>query len=180
MKNFLIACLMAAGLSASAQIRTATLQASGLTCSMCSKAVKNALDKVPFVEKVMVDIKSQQYNITFRNDVAIELDALGKAVEDAGFSVAQLSVVADVQDLKAEKDKHVRIGDAYFHFLNATGQSLNGSTRFTVVDKAFVAPKNQKKYTGMSKMACVKTGRASSCCTEEAVPAEARIYHVII
>ena len=33
-----------------AQFSKATLQASGLTCSMCSKAVKVALEKVPFVQ----------------------------------------------------------------------------------------------------------------------------------
>jgi copper chaperone CopZ len=55
-----------AGFQSRAQFSKASLQASGLTCSMCSKAVKNALEKVDFVEKIQVDIKNQQYNLEFK------------------------------------------------------------------------------------------------------------------
>jgi copper chaperone CopZ len=87
-------------LGVNAQFSKASLQASGLTCSMCSKAVKNAIETVPSVEKVMVDIKNQQYNITFKSDAVINFDELSKAVEDAGFSVAALKVTANVSDIK--------------------------------------------------------------------------------
>src|SRR5688500_8702013 len=94
----------------------ASLQASGLTCSMCSKAVKSALEEVAFVEKVQVDIKNQKYNLTFKPNTPINFDALSKAVEDAGFSVANFSVALDVNNIKVEKDKHFQFGDHYFHF----------------------------------------------------------------
>src|SRR5688500_9015191 len=72
MKNLIaiFVFIMIAGTS-QAQFNKAVLQASGLTCSMCSKAVKVALEEVSFVEKVMVDIKKQQYNLTFRQDAVI-------------------------------------------------------------------------------------------------------------
>jgi copper chaperone CopZ len=167
-------------LTAQAQVTKASLQASGLTCSMCSKAVYQALSAVPFVEKVQVDIKNQQYNLTFKPGTTVDFDALSKAVQDAGFSVAALRVTAHVDSLMAQKDTHVQIGSQYFHFLNASGQSLSGEATFNIVDKDFVTAKEFKKWSAASKMACVKTGRAANCCAKDGLAANAHVYHVII
>src|SRR5215217_3132806 len=157
MKTFLLIAMLAlTGLAAQAQFTNASLQASGLTCSMCSKAVKKALDKVSFVDKVDVDLKSQEYNLTFRKDAQVDFDALSKAVEDAGFSVSNLKVTADLSGTKVAKDEHLKIGNHYFHFLNATDQTLNGSTTFNLVDKHFVSGKVFKKWSNASKMECVQ------------------------
>lgn len=181
MKKFLFGLLMMWGVAAHAQFSKVSLQASGLTCSMCSKAVKNALEKVPFVDKVQVDIKNQQYNLSLKNGAAPDFDVLSRAVEDAGFSVASLKATALVDKMQIQKDEHVTIGDHTFHFLNAKGQPLNGDVTFSIVDKSFVSAKDFKKYTSMTKMACVQTGRMEKCCSNPASPAEAvRIYHVII
>jgi copper chaperone CopZ len=181
MKNIFFAFLLAMlSIGANAQFSKATLQASGLTCSMCSKAVKEALEKVSFVEKVMVNIKTQEYSLTFKEGAAIDFDALSFAVEDAGFSIAKLKVATELNNVKAAKDQHVQIGGNYFHFLNGDGQVLNGSASFILVDKSFVTEKDFKKYSSQTKMECVKTGKAESCCKQSDAPADARVYHVII
>ena len=181
MKTFLFIVFAAlVGGTAQAQFTGASLQASGLTCSMCSKAVKNALDKVPFVEKVDVDLKKQEYNLTFKNGAAVDFDALSKAVEDAGFSVSSLKVTADVNGADVKKDNHLKIGNQYFHFLNSTDQKLNGNTSFTLVDKHFVSAKAYKKWSAADKMECVQTGRAAKCCASDGIAAGTRIYHAVI
>jgi copper chaperone CopZ len=179
MKKLFLIFLTMVALSAQAQISKATLQASGLTCSMCSKAVKSALEKVSSVEKVMVDIKSQQYKISFKADQKVELDDVKKAVEDAGFSVAKLQVTANVETSKLEKDQHLQIGQSTFHFLNADNRVINGETIFTVVDKDFVPAKEFKKYSGLTRLQCVQTGKIESCCKADGAT-QARVYHVII
>ncbi len=166
--------------SADAQFTSASLQASGLTCSMCSKAVKNALEEVNFVEKVQVDIKNQQYNLSFKKGDDVDFDALSKAVVDAGFAVADMKVTVDVKEIKADKDAHFSIGDKYFHLLNASGKQLKGPTKFTIVDKQFVSAKMFKKYAMASQMSCVKTGRVANCCTKNGFTPASRVYHVII
>ena len=181
MKKLLFGLLMVLTVGAQAQFTKASLQASGLTCSLCSKAVKNELEKVSFVDKVQVDIKNQQYNLVFKQGSQVDFDALGKAVEDAGFSVASLKVTAAVDNLLTQKDDHIKIGAHTFHFLNSKGQPLNGDVTFSLVDKSFVSPKEFKKYATMTKMDCVQTGRMAVCCTKSASIAEGeRIYHVII
>lgn len=179
-KILLVALIGCFSLLANAQLSRVSLQASGLTCSMCSKAILNALQKVPFVEKVQVNIKNQQYNITFKEGNAVDFDLLSKAVVDAGFSVASFTVTANLHGVQAQKDEHISIGDQYFHFLNGSGQQLNGETTFTLVDKSFTTAKNYKKYSALSKMECVQTGRMAKCCAKEGTTSGTRIYHAII
>jgi hypothetical protein len=139
-----------------------------------------ALDNVSFVDKVDVDIKSQKYNLSFKDGATVDFDVLKKAVEDAGFSVASFLVTAKINGIKLEKDSHLLIGKQYFHFLNAKDQQINGSIVFNVVDKQFVPDKQFKKYSTASKMECVQTGRASKCCAADNISAQRRVYHAII
>lgn len=162
------------------QFSKASLQASGLTCSMCSKAVKNALEEVSFVEEVKVDIKTQKYNIMFKENSNPDFDALKKAVEDAGFSLASLKVTGNFSNVNVQKDKHVVVGGKNFHFLNGDSRMLNGEQTLTIVDKDFVSAKEFKKVSTASKMECVQTGKAGSCCTKDGISANTRIYHVTI
>lgn len=181
MKHILLVLgILSLATTLNAQISKASLQASGLTCSMCSKAVKIALEKVSFVEKIDVDIKNQRYNLQFKRGAKVNLDALGKAVIDAGFSVASLKVTADLESIKAAKDAHVSIGGQNFHFLNGTGQQLNGTTTFSVVDRSFVSAKDFKKHSAATKMECIRTGKAAACCAQDDIAEGARVYHVII
>lgn len=181
MKTIILSLVIAVmSFTASAQVKKVSLQAAGLTCSMCSKAVLNALQKVSFVDKVDVDLKNQEYGITFKEESKIEFDALTKAVEDAGFSVAGFKVKAELKDQQLKKDEHILIGNQYFHFLNAKNQQVKGLVDFTIVDKAYTSAKNYKKYSSLSKMECVQTGRTASCCTGSDMKEQSRIYHAIL
>jgi copper chaperone CopZ len=163
-----------------AQFTKASLQASGLTCSMCSKAVKVALEKVSFVQEVKVNIKNQEYAITFKENSKTDFDELKNAVEDAGFSVASLKITGSFNSVNVEKDKHIQIDGKNFHFVQAGNKVLDGEQTFTIVDKDFVSAKEFKKYSSATKMECIKTGKAGSCCEKDGIHTEERVYHVII
>jgi len=179
-KIFFIALIVLAGLSSQAQFTKATLQATGLTCAMCSNAINKALMKVPFVESVKADIKNSAFHIVFKQAQKVEIDALKNAVEDAGFSVGSLQMTGNFSDVKVENDKHIKIGDAVFHFLNIQGQVLDGEKTIKVVDKDFLTARQFKKISGVSKMSCVATGKAEQCCLTEGISADTRVYHVTI
>ena len=181
MKKLLLVLIMALSVvSSQAQFTKATLQATGLTCAMCSNAINKALQKVYFVESVKSDIKNSSFSIVFKAGVQADIDALKDAVEDAGFSIGSLRLTGSFSKMKIEKDEHVRIGDENFHFLNATGQVLNGEETITVVDKNFVTEKQFKKYSTATKMSCMQTGKASSCCVKDGIATDERVYHVTI
>jgi copper chaperone CopZ len=163
-----------------AQFTHATLQATGLTCAMCSNAINKALLKVPFVESVKSDIKNSSFGIVFKKDAEVDIDALKDAVDDAGFSVGSLKLTGNFNDVKIAADLHVKIGNDNFHFLNVKNQELIGEQTITVVDKNFVTEKQFKKYSSATKMSCMQSGKAASCCVKDGIPAAARVYHVTI
>lgn len=181
MKKFLLVVVTAlSAVAAGAQFTKAELQATGLTCAMCSNAINKALQKVPFVESVRSDIKNSSFAIVFKQNSDVDIDALKDAVEDAGFSIGALKVTGTFSDLKIEKDKHIKIGKENFHFVNANNLVLNGERTITVVDKAFVTEKQFKKLCSSTKLECIKTGKTASCCEKDGIASGERIYHVTI
>ena len=179
-KLLLIGVIALTGFSSNAQFTGANLQATGLTCALCSNAINKALQKISFVESVKPDIKNSSFGIVFRKDAEVDIDALKDAVEDAGFSVGSLKLTGNFSELKIAADQHVRIGNDNFHFLNVKSQVLNGEQTIAVVDKNFVTEKQFKKYSSATKMSCMQSGKAASCCVKDGIPAAARVYHVTI
>jgi len=167
-------------LSSRAQFSKATLQATGLTCAMCSNAINKALQKVPFVLSVRSDIKNSAFNIVFKESEPVDIDALKDAVEDAGFSVGSLKLVGTFKDLKIEKDEHVKLGDNNFHFLDTEKRVLDGEQTITVVDKDYVTAKQFKKLSHTTDMPCIRDGKAAACCVKEGMSEGERVYHVTL
>ena len=180
MKKLFSICLLVITLQATAQIKDATLQASGLTCSMCSKAIYKSLVVIPFVQEVKSDIKNSSYFITFKKDASIEFDVLKKAVTEAGFSVAVLKTTIAFDNTTIKNDAHVTLQGKTYHFLNVQPQTLQGDKAITLVDKNFISSKEYKKYSKLTTMKCYETGVMQSCCTKDAATAGTRVYHVTI
>lgn len=162
-----------------AQIKSASLTASGLTCSMCSKAIFKALEKVPFIKSVDADVEKSSYTITFKEGEQVILDDVKKAVTDAGFSVASMQVTASFENTEVYNDAHVKLGGSTLHFLNVPKQVLNGEKTFTILDKNYLSISARKKYRKYTKMECFETGMMSSCCPGGKSAAN-RVYHVTI
>ncbi len=164
--------------SLNAQFTGARLQATGLTCAMCSNAINKALEKLPFVQTVRSDIRNSAFNIQFRKDSDVDPDEIKKAVENAGFAIGKLSITGNFDNVSVKNDEHIRIGNKNYHFLNITGQVLDGERTITLADKDFVTDKEFKNFKSATKMNCVNTGKAESCCA--IADAGTRIYHVTI
>ncbi len=131
-------------IAANAQVTKVSLQASGLTCSMCSNSINKALKTVDFVDKIDANIKTSTFYVTFKKGKKIDFDLLKKKVEDAGFSVA--SFVADVQFNNVQvNNQSVIVGDKTFFLINSKDQILNGTKAVRVIDKGFVSSKEYKK-----------------------------------
>jgi copper chaperone CopZ len=174
---FIITVLFMA-ITADAQFTKASLQATGLTCAMCSNAINKALEKLPFVETVRSDIKNSAFNISFRNDVNVDIDEIKNAVEDAGFAIGSLKMTAKFDDVAIANDKHIRIGDRNFHFLGISDQVLAGEKTITLVDKDYLTVKQFRKFSKSTKANCINTGKVESCCV--GMEEGSRIFHVTI
>jgi copper chaperone CopZ len=182
MKNFkFLLALMLIAVTSQAQFKSASLQAAGLTCAMCSKAVNQALGELSFIDSITPNIKNSEFVISFKKGVAMDPDQLMKAVEDAGFSVASLRLTGDFNNIKLEKDTHVNIEGKTYHFIKSSASTLDGEKTITVVDKNFVSSKDFKKYAAATTMACIQTGKAvETCCTKHGIANNTRVYHVVM
>ena len=168
--------VLSAGLRAAAQPQSATLVASGLTCSMCSKAIYKALEKVPYISSIDVDIEKSSYEIRFKPGMDIEPDEMKKAVEDAGFFVASLQLAVKMDGVDVKNDAHVTIAGATYHFVKVPEKTVSGEARLTVIDKNYLPAKARRKYDKFTGMKCYETGVAMACCAHKGKTN--RIYHV--
>lgn len=181
MKKLLLLGLMSIlVMGAGAQFTKAELHATGLTCAMCNNAINKALQALPFIQSVKSDIKNSSFHVVFREGQEVNPDAMKKAVEDAGFSVGKLELYGNAQALSVGDDKHLTIGKSVYHFVNVGNREVNADTRLMIIDKDFISNKQFKKISASTKMDCIQTGKAGSCCTDAGVPENARVYHVTI
>jgi len=179
MKKIMIAILLLCSITAFSQIKSATLTASGLTCSMCSKAIYKALQKVPTIKSIEPDVEKSTFTIQFNDADKIALDDVKKAVENAGFSVASMQVVASFNNVAVHNDVHVNLSGNTFHFVNVTPQTLQGDRTFTIIDKNYLPIAGHKKYGQYTTMKCFETGLMESCCPKDKVTSK-RIYHATL
>jgi copper chaperone CopZ len=151
------------------QVESVSLQASGLTCSMCSRAIYKSLVKVPGVAKVTEDIEHSSYLIEFKDQGKISPDDLKKAVRDAGFSVARMELRANFNHVAIPANAPLLYGGISFVFVGTDRQELNGEQRLIVVDKDFLSDKERQKYARVTENAPAGAARVGD-----------RVYHVVI
>lgn len=184
MKAIIIALSLLAGIqfTASAQeYKKASLQAAGLTCAMCSNATFKALKTLPFVDKIDTDLNNTTFVLHFKPGSAVNLDQIKSKVENAGFSVAKLTVTASFNKVKVENDAHINFAGHTLHFMNVKPQVLEGDKDITVIDKDFIPAKSFKSYSAKTTMPCYKTGTMAACCKPaNGAAADKRVYHVTI
>ncbi len=144
--SFLMFCLMLIATDSGAQIQSVSLQASGLTCSMCSRAIYKSLKKVTEVSEVDEDIAHSTYRIRFRNTDAEMLSLLKKAVTDAGFSVARMEVGVNFDNVTVANDSTVEFSDMSFRFTGISPQTLKGKQALLILDKDYLLDKERKKF----------------------------------
>ena len=143
-KIFLLAALVYS-VAAASQVSKVSLQASGLTCSMCSNAINKALRSLDFVDKVDANIKTSTFEMSFKPNSKVDFDKLKKKVEDAGFFVARFTATMQFDNVKIKSNEAVTIGDKTLRFVNVKEQTLNGTKPIKVIDKGFVSSKEYKK-----------------------------------
>jgi copper chaperone CopZ len=144
MKKIFLLLSLVLSMAAKAQIVKVYLQASGLTCSMCSNAINKALKTLDFIDNVDADVKRYTFEISFKPDARVDFDKIKKKVEDAGFSVSRFIADIHFNNAHLKDNGTVTIGNYTFYLINSKGQPLNGIQRVRLLDKGFVSSKEYK------------------------------------
>lgn len=148
-KTFILTVLFFVAIIGNAQISKAELTATGLTCSMCSKATYKQLMSIAEVEKVEPDLNNTAFIIYFKNGSAAKMSDIKEKVEDAGFSVGELVVTFNFNNQPAENNSSFTINNSTYTFMDTKSATLNGDRKVKILDKGFIV---EKEYKQMSKM----------------------------
>ncbi|MFM1841102.1 MAG: hypothetical protein RIR47_1151 [Bacteroidota bacterium] len=135
LKLLFVACSFVLVGSINAQIKSAEVLASGLTCSMCSKAIFKALSQLDFVDTVKVNIETSVYQLSFKKDSAVKIEGIRDAVYDAGFAIAKLSITADWKDKTAVKDLVFNDLGYQFKWQTKVNKTLSSNQKVVIVNK---------------------------------------------
>ena len=152
MKKILISSfILFVSVIVNAQIKKAELTATGLTCSMCSKATYKQLTSLPEVEKVETDLNKTAFVLYFKNGSIVNPGDLKKAVEDAGFAVGELIVVFNFNNQKAEDNSSFTQDNITYTFMDTRPGVLAGEVKVQILDRGFVVEKEYKKLSKLTK-----------------------------
>jgi copper chaperone CopZ len=161
-----------------AQVNKVVIQASGLTCSMCSNAINKSLKTVSFIKDIQPNLKESTFDITIKPGADVDFNLLKKKVEDAGFFVAKMDAYLLMNQVSVQSDAHVVYQNMILHFLNVPNKQLDGLTRLQIMNKGFVDAKTYKKNAKLSTLECYKTGKLSDCCKPYTTGQTLSLYHV--
>lgn len=103
-----------------AQIKQAVIGVDGFTCSLCAKGVEGQLKSLDYVKSVKTDLKKTTFTLTFYSNKEIKLSELRDAIKDGGFSLRDISIIAD----------GTLSGDAASGFSLSTGNSPNLNLKY--------------------------------------------------
>lgn len=149
MKKIVLIIALITSVKTEAQVTAVSLQASGLTCSMCSNAINKSLKTLDFVREVEADIKTYTFTITFEPGVAIDFDKIKNKVESAGFTVYAFVATIYFDNVRVAGNQPVMIQDKTLLFKEAVEQVLDGEKKVRLLDKGFVPAKEFKKNTDL-------------------------------
>ncbi len=145
MKNIFLLLICCWTISANAQVQKVNLQASGLTCAMCSKAIYKAVSAISFVDTVLVNIEASTYDIRFDKETTPRFDQIAKAVVDAGFSVANLTVMVNFDKQAVDKNGSFTLDGINYKLMGTPPTTLQGSKKMQLIGKQYMLPKDLKK-----------------------------------
>jgi len=173
-------CCLVFLINASAQVKRITIQASGLTCSLCSNAINKSLRSINWVAQVEPNIEESTFELTFTPNADVDFDLLKKKVEDAGFFVAKMVAELEIKQTAIQDDAHLEIQGKMMHFLHVGNKTIEGVVRLQILDKGYVSAKEFKRNARYTKMDCYQTGRMGPCCHQQQQQSLSRIYHVTL
>ena len=148
-KIVILSVILLVSVIANSQIIKAELTATGLTCSMCSKATYKQLISIPEVEKVEPDLNNTAFIIFFKNGSQVNISNLKKKVEEAGFSIGELLVVFNFKNQQAENNSTFTLDNMTYTFMDTKAGVLSGGVKVKILDKGYVVEKEYKKLSKM-------------------------------
>ena len=91
MKRFLITATAFFAITTSAYAETIKTSVNGLVCAFCATGIEKTLKAQPEVEQVHVDLETKLVTITTKPSQGMDDAEITKLINDAGYSVTNIS-----------------------------------------------------------------------------------------
>jgi copper chaperone CopZ len=120
-----------------AQISKIEIQATGLTCSMCSNAINKQLKSLSEVENVTTDLNTNTFVVYLKPNSTLTPKTFKENVEKAGFFIGTMVVTLDSANLNSNATR----------FIPLENQAATDSKeiKIRILDKGYVTQKEFKK-----------------------------------
>lgn len=141
------------------QISKAEVQVNGLTCSMCSRATETSLKSLGFIERITPDLNRNLFILTFKAGQQVDIDQIKDKVEDAGFSVGDLSATIHFKETLVDESGLAVLSGTAFQFSNVKNKTLNGPVTARIIDKNFIPSASFKENVAAFKSATYQSGK---------------------
>lgn len=122
--------------TSNAQIAQAEIQATGLTCSMCSNAINKQLKSLAEVENVAIDLNTNTFLVTLKENNTLKPSVFKENVEKAGFFIGSLILTMEPKTIT--KKPYIILDG------NANAAEV---VQVQVLDKGYVTDKTFKKLS---------------------------------
>lgn len=145
-------CFLACSAQLFAGLKWVDVGVNGLTCSMCTRSVEMSLKRLDFVKNVEMNLETTEGRIFFKEGTPIDLNALAKAVIDAGFSVRFLKLQLSFDDIPLKDDGSFVFQGQSYQWLDFQNK-VNGPVALKLVDENFLPKKERvelkKKFVAL-------------------------------
>lgn len=128
-----------------AGLKWADVGVNGLTCSMCTRSVEMSLRRLDFVDRVEMSLEATEGRIFFRPDTPLDLNAIARAVVNAGFSVRFLRLQMSFEDIAVESDGSFRFQGQFFKWIGFSG-SEKASVALKLVGDNFLPKRENAEW----------------------------------
>jgi copper chaperone CopZ len=145
MKKLIILIAILIGNFAYSQVKTIEIFATGLTCSMCSKATYNKLKTLPNIDSIATNLETTSFILYLKANTNTSLELVKNKIEAAGFAVGSILVTMDIATQKLGINSKLVVGGDTFYFTEKNITNANGIIKFKVFKKGFLTEKEFKK-----------------------------------
>jgi copper chaperone CopZ len=138
-------------ITSNAQIAKAEIQATGLTCSMCSNAINKQLKSLADVQDVAIDLNTNTFTVTLKDNNSLKPSVFKENVEKAGFFIGSLILTMKPETI-AQKPYVVLDGKL----------RTDKIVQVQILDKGYVTDKTFKKLSKSYKNSTTYTANSES------------------
>lgn len=131
---------------AEAGVNWAEVGINGLTCSLCSRTVEKSIERLPFVDSVVMSLETTNARIYFKNGGKIDYPAIAKAVTDSGFSLRVLQVEFSFNDVTVNADGTFTYQNKNYRWMDYKSGSARGKVVLKLVDGTYLPKKEAAEW----------------------------------